>query len=135
MASGYQKNKARQDELSRLGKPLSRRAKSRCELCDSAGLKLTPFEVPPMGETPVLDRTVLICHVCTTSLESGPVDAAHARCLTNTMWSEVPAIQVCAVRILRQLAETGAHWASESLESLYLSPEVEAWVNASQLKR
>jgi len=45
------------------------------------------------------------------------------------MWSEVSAVQVCAVRLLRRLRDGGAGWAGDALDGLYLDPVVEAWVD------
>jgi len=43
------------------------------------------------------------------------------------MWSDVPAVQVVAVRLLRKLSEEGATWAREAMDGLYLEDSVRAW--------
>ena len=51
------------------------------------------------------------------------------RFLEGVVWSDLPAVQVCAVRLLRQVAEDGAAWAAETLEGLYLDPDILRWVD------
>ena len=45
----------------------------------------------------------------------------------NTVWSEIPAIQVASVRVLKSL-EDDQPWAREVLEQVFLEPEIETWV-------
>jgi len=52
----------------------------------------------------------------------------HWRVLTETMWSQVPAVQVVAWRMLRRLRSEG--WASEALDMLYLEDEVREWAES-----
>jgi len=61
------------------------------------------------------------------------IDPNHWRILSETVWSEVPAVQVMAVRLLRHLANKQA-WAQEILEELYLEDELEAWVDKQGLQ-
>ncbi|MGB5029936.1 MAG: alkylphosphonate utilization protein, partial [Chitinophagaceae bacterium] len=53
----------------------------------------------------------------------------HWQCLTTSMWSEVPAVQVMAWRMLNRLRNES--WASEQLDMLYLDDEKLAWAKAS----
>ena len=48
------------------------------------------------------------------------------------MWSEVPAVQVLAWRVLDQLGQSEG-WAQELLETLFLEDEVQTWAEAVQL--
>ncbi|MCK4564036.1 MAG: phnA protein, partial [Verrucomicrobia bacterium] len=52
---------------------------------------------------------------------------SHWRCLNHSLWSEVPAVQVMAVRMLRRLAKADHRWAIELLEHAYLEPELDEW--------
>ena len=54
------------------------------------------------------------------------MDGPRWRCLENSMWSQIPAVQVLAIRLLRRHP---APWARETLESVYLDPEVAAWAD------
>lgn len=131
MAKGFEANRYHQEALARLGKPLARRAGSRCELCEAGGIPLAPFEVPPAPEEPDLDHTIFACEECSRGL-SRPDRLAPAprwRPLAETAWSGVPAVQVCAVRLLRALASKGESWAADALDQLQLEPEIEAWIN------
>ena len=56
------------------------------------------------------------------------MDANHWRCLNTSMWSEVPAIQVVAWRLLKQLSAEG--WAHDLLDMLYLDDETMQWAEA-----
>jgi len=51
------------------------------------------------------------------------------RCLNESMWSEVPAVQVMAWRILNRLKPEG--WPQDLLDMLYLDEETMAWAQAT----
>ncbi len=100
---------------------LLQRSGSRCELCPSTE-NLQVYEVKPSVED-ATDNAILICNTCLSQIERPePPDANHWRCLNTSMWSEVPAIQVVAWRMLKRLS---AHdWASDNLDMLYLDDAV-----------
>ncbi len=127
MSRGREKHQERERARQALGRDLSRRARSKCELCETAGEKLQPWEVTPLPETPDPDHAVLICSRCTEACEGGRLEANTWRFLETTMWSEVPAVQVVAVRLLHRLSEEGATWAREAMDGLYLEDSVRAW--------
>lgn len=128
MATGFQGKFHRQNMLSRLAKDLVRRSRSKCELCDKSGVKLQVYELPPLGDEPYLDGCVFICDGCYKQiLQPGKMIPSHWRCLNHALWSEVPAVQVLSVRMLRRLAVTGQHWAEELLEQAYIEPDLEEW--------
>ncbi|MFT5465290.1 MAG: protein PhnA [Verrucomicrobiales bacterium] len=131
MAKGFETHKARVQALSLLGKDLARRAKSKCEICEAAGVSLKTFEVPPVPKDPELDRTILACERCDSALTKPKtkVQGEEWRVLANTIWTETPAAQVVIVRLLRRLAE-GAAWARETLDEAFLEPEIEEWADA-----
>src|SRR2546429_5868901 len=96
-----------------------------CELCKSTG-NLSAYEVKPAGYP---DNKILICDVCNTQLGKGTeTDSQYWRFLTETMWSEVPAVQVISWRILSQLRQEG--WAADNLDMLYLDDDTLAWAKA-----
>ena len=102
---------------------LTDRAGARCELCGSeAGLAATP--VPP-GYPSDADRCVLACDTCRGQLRSGELAPTHWFCLQESAWSEVPAVQVVAWRVLNSLS--GEAWAHDLLDQLYIPDEVMAW--------
>jgi protein PhnA len=130
MSTGFQGRFHRQHQLSRFAKDLVRRSRSHCELCGRNGIKLDVYELPPLEEEPYVDGCIFICDGCRKQiLEPKKMVPAHWRCLNNTLYSEVPAVQVMAFRILRRLTKMNQHWAGELLEHAYLDPDLEAWAD------
>lgn len=102
---------------------LLNRSGSVCELCSSSE-DLTPFPVKPQSSNP--DHFVLLCSVCSEQLSyPQKMEANHWRCLNSSMWSEVPAVQVMAWRILNSLRSEG--WPQDLLDMLYLDEVTLAW--------
>jgi len=133
MSTGYQGKFHRQNILSSFAKDLVRRSRSKCELCEKSGTKLDVHELPPIEEDPFLDHCIFICEECQKQiLTPKKMIPSHWRCLNNSLWSEVPAVQVISVRILRRLAKTDHHWAEELLEHAYLEPDLEEWANLAE---
>lgn len=130
MSKGKERHEEHQAALALLGKDLARRARSRCEICEASGVPLRPYEVPPAPREPELERCALICQTCESALENPRLSLADAewRCLSNTLWSELPAVQVAVVRLLRRLAPQAA-WARELLEDSLLDEATLAWAD------
>lgn len=125
MAKGFDKNRERKAELSLFGKNLVRRSGSSCEICASTGTPLGIYEIPPAPIEPDYDRCLFICEECRDRLGNPDrLVSDHFRCLNNTVWSEVAAIQALSIRILRIIAEKH-HWAEELLDQVYPDPEIE----------
>ncbi|MDT3403208.1 PhnA domain-containing protein [Mucilaginibacter terrae] len=103
---------------------LIERSGNACELCKSVG-NLSVYTVPPDGYA---NNHILVCDACNTQLDSPVTDAQYWRFLTDTMWSEVPAVQVLSWRILSRLKNEG--WAADNLDMLYLDEETLAWAKA-----
>jgi len=117
MSKGYEKNKERKVELSYFGKDLVRRSKSMCELCETSGTKLEIFELPPVPASPNFDRCMLLCEKCKQQTKN-PDDFNHLRCLSNSVWSEVPAVAALSIRLLNLLKDDHS-FASELLDQIY----------------
>lgn len=133
MAKGYDTHQARLEALQALGKDLTRRAKSKCELTGASGIPLRLYEVPPITSEPKLERTLMLSELCLTALERPKSLAGQEwRCLTETVWAELPAAQVVAWRMLNVLA-TREDWARSALEEVFLDPEVQEWAEAAPL--
>lgn len=129
MAKGLDKHRARLEALNTFGKDLARRAKSQCEMCGAAGTSLQIHEVPPVASEPQYDHCILLCETCKEQLDNPKrLQPDHWRCLNTAVWSEVPAVQVMAVATLKKLRDQP--WAGELEEQLYLSPEVEQWLDS-----
>lgn len=129
MARGYDQNKQRKDALASLGRALARRASSKCELCEASGVPLRPWEVPPTSaDAPELDRCILICDTCKHGMQAKRLDANLWHNLQGMAWSEIPAVQVTAVRLLKRLAADDVIWARDTLEGLYLEEDIQTWI-------
>ena len=106
---------------------LKQRNESKCELCGT-GEDLGVFEVPPNSDGNV-DTCVLICGVCREQIDDPEkMDVYHWHCLNESMWSQIPAVQVMAWRMLNRLR--GESWAQDLLDMLYLDDDTLAWAKA-----
>lgn len=127
MSKGYERHQVRTMALQRMGKELTRRAKSRCELSGAAGVPLKAYEVPPVPDEPEISRTLLISSECQEMLDHPQRLAGRQwQFLAEAVWSECPAVQVVAWRMLNELAKR-EDWAREVIEEVFLDPEVEEW--------
>lgn len=132
MAKGLLKHQERQSALSLLGKNLARRARSKCELCEASGVSLKIYEIAPVPAEPDFEHCIMTCNICREQMDNPKrIHPDHWRCLTKSIWSEVPAIQVVSLRYLRQFAEEH-QWAADTLEIAFLSPEVEEWADKEE---
>ena len=109
-------------------KEIQTRSGSKCEFCgDTNDLKV--YEVPPTSNGKA-DNCVLVCETCLEQIENPEkMDANHWRCLNDSMWSPVPAVQVMAWRLLHRLS--AADWSHDLLDMLYLDEESLAWAQAT----
>ncbi len=98
------------------------RSEGKCELCGSSD-GLRAFTVIPRTDE------IGICAHCATDIEGSEIkDPNHWRCLTESMWSQVTAVQVMAYRILRRLSSQG--WAQDLLGMMYLDEDMQDWADA-----
>jgi len=80
---------------------LKDRSESKCELC-GADSNLSVYEIPPNYDG-TAEQAVLLCDTCTDQINNpDKVDANHWRCLNDSMWSQQPAVQVMAYRMLKR---------------------------------
>lgn len=98
-----------------------------CELC-AATDGLAVHEVPPASDG-TADQCVLLCAACRAQVDDpGAMDADHWRCLADSMWTPVPAVQVMAWRILDRFRAEA--WAADLLDQLYLDDDTLAWAQS-----
>lgn len=111
----------------KLEQELQQRSGHACELCNvNSDLKV--YEVPPTASnTNTPDRAILVCSKCLAQLEKKEaLDSTHWQAaLTTSMWSEVPAVQVVAWRMLNRLRNES--WAAENVDMMYLDDENLVW--------
>lgn len=111
-----------------LEQDLMQRADSKCEFCGSKE-QLEIYEVPPV-ENVSSENAVLTCNTCFTQLnDEDKIEPNHWRCLNDSMWSEVSAVQVVAYRMLHKLIDEG--WPQDLLDMLYLDEETLAWAKTT----
>lgn len=106
--------------------PLFERANHQCELCGSEH-NLTDYEIPfSKGQQ---DAEILICDNCASQINNeAPMDINHWRCLNDSMWSPIPAVQVMAYRLLNRLKAEG--WSQALLDMMYLEDDVRQWAES-----
>jgi len=123
MARGKERHDARQAAVAALGKNLSRRAGSRCELC-GADTELRVFEVLPDEEGPHEEAAILACGRCRGHFDARRLHDDELRHLEGVAWSEVAPVQLAAVLLLRRLADAEVGWARDLLDTLWIPDEV-----------
>ena len=103
---------------------LQKRSVNKCELCSNE-YDLKMYIVPPKNGSKV-DDCIMSCTNCFEQLnDSDKIVANHWRCLNDSMWSEVPAVQVVAWRMLHHLKSED--WPADLLEMMYLDDETMEW--------
>lgn len=107
---------------------LQDRSNNLCELCSSQDDNLQAYAVPPRTDESA-DNQVVLCTACFNRIKAGDYsDVNHWRCLTGSIWSEVPAVQVLSYKILGKLS--AEQWAAEAMESAFLDESLITWANA-----
>lgn len=111
-----------------IDKELQARSECKCELCATED-NLKVYEVAPARGNGT-DDNILICETCYDQIENPDnTDANHWRCLNDSMWSTIPAVQVMAWRMLNRLRGEG--WPADLLDMLYLEEDVLEWAKAT----
>lgn len=109
-------------------KALQIRSGNKCELCNSVN-GLSIYETGPDTATKE-EIAIYVCSKCKAQLEKKEMpDAGHWKLLEQTMWSEIPSIQVISWRMLNRLRSDS--WAADLLDLFYLPEEHEAWAKAT----
>ncbi len=112
----------------RLEDTLLNRSEKKCELCQATtGLKV--YEVLPQSGNNE-DNCIMICEKCIAQIDKKEeLDSSHWSCLSASMWSEVPGVQVVSWRMLNRLRNES--WAMDCLDMMYLDDERLAWAKAT----
>lgn len=108
-----------------LSTPLLKRCQNKCELCGADD----PSQAYEVSAAPIaMEPDIALCDDCADQIASEQFDLNHWRCLNDSMWSAVPAVQAMSWRLLKKLdSET---WAQAALDMLYLEDEVRLWAEA-----
>lgn len=106
---------------------LLQRSENNCEPCRMGdGVKL--YEVLPQKSRSE-ENCIIACTTCRAQIEKkAELNNSHWQCLTESMWSEVPGIQLVAWRMLNRFRSES--WASDNLDMLYLDDKKLAWARA-----
>ena len=114
--------------MSVIEKKLHARSNSACELCGATeGLQV--YTVPPVDKESV-EKSIMACATCVDQIENPEnTDPNHWRCLNDSMWSEVTAVQVVAWRMLSRMRSEG--WPQDLLDMMYLDEESLVWAAAT----
>jgi len=108
---------------------LRKRSNESCELCGNTD-HLSVYEVKPFSKKATLKESIYACNTCTSQIENPEqMDTNHWRCLNDSMWSEYPAVQVIAWRMLSRLRNEG--WPQDLLDMLYLEEDTLEWAKAT----
>jgi len=107
---------------------LKKRSNGKCELC-SAEEHLGVHTVSPYKDT-TLEHSVILCSKCTEQIvDSSKLNVNHWRLLNDSIWHELDAIKVLSYRILHALKETGAGWAEDLQDMMYMDEPTTEWAN------
>jgi len=110
-----------------LEEQLKDRSDCSCELCN-AKEDLSIHEVlPKTGQ----EASILICATCLNLIQNPETEKVnHWRCLNDSMWSTIPAVQVQIWRILNDLKSEG--WTQDLLDMMYLEEGALDWAKAEE---
>jgi protein PhnA len=108
------------------------RSNNQCELCESTSA-LEICEIGPNSKSKIED-SIYICSTCKNEIEEAAVlDTNHWQCLTGSMWSTTPAVQVMVWRLLNALKTES--WAQDALDQMYLDEDTLKWAQATSLDK
>lgn len=134
MAKGYDQHIERKNKVNSFGKELTRRAKSKCELCETTGVSLSVFEVPPVKDEPEVERCIFICDECKNKLKRvKKAKENDFRFLTNSIWSEVDMVRALSIKFLTEMAAKYS-WAELVLDDLYIDESTEELIKTIELE-
>ena len=107
---------------------LRQRSGDTCELC-GANSATSVYPVPPLepGQS-TASNSLLTCQACLPQIEGGVLDPKHWYGLKDSIWSEIPAVQVVGYRLLTRLSAES--WAQDLLSQVYLDDATLEWANA-----
>ncbi|MHA4990421.1 PhnA protein [Cetobacterium somerae] len=134
MAKGYDQHMERKNKVNSFGRELTRRAKSKCELCEATSVSLSVFEVPPVKEEPEVERCIFICDECRDKLERvKKAKENDFRFLSNSMWSEVDMVRALSIVLLKEMSKKYS-WAEVILDDLYIDEATEELIQTIELE-
>ena len=113
MAKGREKHEARLAAVQSFGKDLARRARSKCELCES-GEEVLIHDSDEEAE-PSMETLMMLCGRCRAVLDGRKDDPRTLRFLETAVWNETPVVAATAKHML---AGVDDGWARDTLAML-----------------
>lgn len=108
-----------------LDEVLSTRSGNQCEMCAVSGeLSAVLVDGGPLEGS---DASIAVCPTCVEQLAGATPDMHHWRCLNESMWSQVPPVQVSAWRMLKRLS--AERWAQDLFDMIYLDEDTLKWAS------
>ena len=105
-----------------LEKELQKRSGGVCELCGSSE-SLSILEIAPSDVS--ANTAIYVCIKCSPQIQDiNLLDEAHLNCLNDSMWSEVPVVQVVSYRLLNALGR------QDLVDMMYMEDELKAYADA-----
>ena len=102
---------------------LAKRSNNQCELCTAT----ENLDVYNTGDGSA-QQSLYLCDTCRNQINNPQtLDENHWRCLSDTMWSETPAVAVMSYRLLKALGET------DLVDMMYLEDDVKKWADSGLL--
>lgn len=105
---------------------LAARSEGCCELCGAKSALTEQAVAPKKGQN--ADECIAVCATCTAAAANASAHTDHWRCLSDSMWSPVPAVQVSVYRLL---AAVGTEWANDLKDSMYLDESTLDWAESA----
>jgi protein PhnA len=106
---------------------LAERSENKCELCTSPS-DLSAYTIPPKS-TDITEHQIALCPTCIDQVKDyTTIDVDHMRCVNESMWSIVPAVQVVSYRLLKQMQNES--WAQDAIGMIYMDDETREWADA-----
>lgn len=103
---------------------LDNRCESKCELCASTAPLNMHIVAPKHGAS--IDEQIALCKQCEDQVtKSADLDPQHLRCLNESIWSQIPAVQVVSYRLLQRLGDL--QWAQDLLDMMYMDDDTMEW--------
>ncbi len=117
-------------DLIKIESELRDRSSGQCELC-AANAGDSVHQVQPVT-TADAAHSLWVCATCVPIIEGGDLNAQDWFCLQDSIWSEVPAIQVMTWRMLHRLGSES--WAQDLIEQCYMEDDQMEWAKAGLLE-
>lgn len=110
-----------------LERELKARSNNQCELCGNGDTTLVVYPLEPAKSG--TDGAVYICESYRDQIIGDKdINPNDWRCLNDSIWSAVPAVQVLSYRMLHHLKEEG--WTQDLLDMMYLDEDTLEWAKA-----